>query len=55
MRFALVKSKAAIAQLVHNFFIKPTNQTPIPLSGRRVHFQITPPPDLELALVPRKM
>lgn len=54
MRFALVKSKAAIVQLVHNFIIKPTDKTPIPLTGRRVHYQITPPPDLELALEPRK-
>ncbi|ODM99682.1 Cytochrome P450 9e2 [Orchesella cincta] len=54
MRFGIVESKAAISHLLHTFLIEPTKKTPIPLTGRRVTFQITPPADLEVKLIPRK-
>lgn len=50
MRFALQESKAAIAHIVHNFSINPTEKTPIPIQAKPVGLQYMPPKDLELRL-----
>ncbi|CAL8086152.1 unnamed protein product [Orchesella dallaii] len=50
MRFALVKSKAAIAQIVHNFFIEPTSKTPRSIQIKTIGIAIQPPDNLELRL-----
>lgn len=50
MRFALQESKAAIAHIVHNFLIDPTEKTPIPIVAKPVGLQYMPPKDLELRL-----
>lgn len=50
MRFALVKSKAAVAHLVHNFLIEPSSKTPVPLKVQPVGFGVQLPENLELIL-----
>ncbi|CAL8144793.1 unnamed protein product [Orchesella dallaii] len=54
MRFALVESKAAIAYLVHNFRMEPTEKTPIPMQTKHAVLQVLPPDDLGLKLIPLK-
>lgn len=54
MRFALVESKAIIAQAVHNFRIEPTEKTPIPVTTTVAGLQIFLPKGLELKLTERK-
>lgn len=54
IRFALVESKAALAYLVRNFVLEPTQNTPIPMTGKRTNFQIVPPENLEVLLLPRR-
>ncbi|CAL8086090.1 unnamed protein product [Orchesella dallaii] len=51
MRLALVECKAAIAHIVHNFRIEPTEKTPIPIKTAKIPFQRVPPQDLELKLI----
>ncbi|ODM91575.1 Cytochrome P450 9e2 [Orchesella cincta] len=51
-RFAIIESQAAIANLVHNFRIDPTEKTPVPLQARFIAAQTFLPMDLELMLTP---
>ncbi|ODM91577.1 Cytochrome P450 3A2 [Orchesella cincta] len=48
MRLALVQSKAAIAHVLHNFRIEPSETTKIPMEGKIGSLQYLPPDDLEL-------
>ncbi|ODM95120.1 Cytochrome P450 9e2 [Orchesella cincta] len=54
MRFALVVSKAAIAQLVRFFIIEPTPKTPVPMQIKPIGIAIQAPDNLELKLRLRK-
>ncbi|CAL8086080.1 unnamed protein product [Orchesella dallaii] len=54
MRFALMKMKSAIAHLILNFRIVPTNKTPVPMTGKWTGLIFFPPKDLELKLIPLK-
>ncbi|ODM88764.1 Cytochrome P450 9e2 [Orchesella cincta] len=51
-RFAIIESQAAIANLVHNFRIDPTEKTPVPLQARFIGAQTFLPMNLELMLTP---
>ncbi|ODM95111.1 Cytochrome P450 9e2 [Orchesella cincta] len=50
MRFALVEVKSAIAHLVKNFKVEPTEKTPIPMKERPVGLGVQIPDNLELKI-----
>lgn len=52
MRFSLLKAKVALVQLVHNFEIRTTENTPLPMECSVQFAVMTPPPGLELKLFP---
>ncbi|CAL8086076.1 unnamed protein product [Orchesella dallaii] len=54
MRFALVKTKAAVAHLISHFRIEPTEKTPVPIKVHWTGIQAFPPKGLELKLIPLK-
>jgi cytochrome P450 len=51
-RFALMEGKGAVAHIVHNFLIEPSDKTPMPMKGVVATMQVLPPTDLELKLTP---
>lgn len=53
MRFALIESKVALAYIAYNFFVEPTENTPIPVKLDQTAGLNRPVHGLEVKLTPR--